>query len=414
MAPVVKELQRFPQRFRPVVCVTAQHRELLDEVLQAFQIKVDYDLNIMTTSQTLEEVTVKVLKGIARVCEEARPSVVLVQGDTTTTLAAALAAFYCRIPVGHVEAGLRTYDRGNPYPEEMNRRLTSQLADYHYAPTPAARGNLLREGIPRTRILVTGNTIVDALQWMLKRSRPASGRLRGLRQVDWNRDRIVLVTAHRRESWGRPLERICAALRSLVKLDEGIHVVFPVHPNPAVSGTVHRLLDGVARVHLIPPLSYPAFLWLLNRSDLVITDSGGIQEEAASLGKPLVVTRETTERPEAIQAGLGVLAGTGTKAILDAVRMVLSEPNSAVSRSPFGDGNAARRIVRHLVRLPQGRPSRTLRRAPILRFLQPDSTESGRRTVAQTSNGSGVTMVSAGVDEGIGTIDGRESVLESS
>jgi len=257
MAPVVKELQRFPQRFRPLVCVTAQHRELLDEVLRAFQIKVDYDLNIMTASQTLEEITVKVLKGIARVCEEARPSVVLVQGDTTTTLAAALAAFYCGIPVGHVEAGLRTYDRENPYPEEMNRRLTSHLADYHYAPTPAARENLLREGIPRTRILVTGNTIVDALQWMLKRLRPASGRLKGLRQVDWKRDRIVLVTAHRRESWGRPLERICAALRSMLKLDDGIHVVFPVHPNPAVTGTVHRLLDGMARVHLLPPPFLP-------------------------------------------------------------------------------------------------------------------------------------------------------------
>jgi len=351
LAPVIHELARQRGEFQPVVLVTAQHRRMLDQVLRAFDIRPDHDLDLMRPGQSLAAVTVGVLRGVERVLRRARPDMVMVQGDTTSALAAALTAFYQRIPVGHVEAGLRTSDKYSPYPEEMNRRLVSSLADLHFAPTRAARDNLLREGVPRGRIKVTGNTVVDALK-AIRRSM-ALWRVSALDKIAPGQ-RVILVTAHRRESFGTGFERICEALRTIVERNPDVEVVYPVHLNPNVRRPVRALLDRTPRVHLIKPLEYLPFVRLMERAYLILTDSGGIQEEAPALGKPVLVMRDVTERPEAVAAGTARLVGTDIDLIVSATERLLRSPAAyrrmARARNPFGDGRAATRIAAALRR----------------------------------------------------------------
>jgi UDP-N-acetylglucosamine 2-epimerase (non-hydrolysing) len=343
LAPVVRRLQR-SQVLRPVICVTAQHRQLLDQMMQVFGLDANFDLNIMTKCQSLVEISQRVLAGVSRVLQSVRPACVLVQGDTTTTFASTLAASYADVPVAHVEAGLRTYDKRHPFPEEINRRLTAQLADFHFAPTIGARDNLLREGVSRKNVMVTGNTVVDALQWMLRGVNGEPQRGNGLSSINWQHDLPVLVTAHRRENWNQ-MDRICQALRGMVRLDPRIHVIFPVHPNPRLHDVLYSRLEGSERIHLLPAMPYTGFLGLMKYCRVVVTDSGGVQEEVASLGKPLVVMRKTTERPEVISCGCGVLAGTQPATIVRAVERALAQPNGKRGKNPFGDGRASERIV---------------------------------------------------------------------
>ena len=351
LAPVIRELARHPREFQPVVLVTAQHRQMLDQVLRVFDIRPDHDLDVMRPGQSLADVTVGVLRGVELVLRRARPDMVVVQGDTTSALAAALAAFYERIPVGHVEAGLRTNDKYSPYPEEMNRRLVSSLADLHFAPTRAARENLLREGVPRHRIRVTGNTVVDALKAM-RRSK-AKWHVPVLDRIAPDQH-VILVTAHRRESFGPGFERICRALRMLVERNPDVEVVYPVHLNPNVRKPVRAILGRTPRVHLIEPLEYLPFVRLMERAYLILTDSGGIQEEAPALGKPVLVMRDVTERPEAVIAGTAKLVGTDTEVIVSATERLLHSAAAyrkmARARNPFGDGRASRRIAAALRR----------------------------------------------------------------
>jgi UDP-N-acetylglucosamine 2-epimerase (non-hydrolysing) len=361
MAPVVKELNRYPEEFNCQVAVTAQHREMLDQVLHLFQIQPGYDLDIMRPRQTLEEVTTRALNGLSGVLKTSRPDVVLVHGDTTTTFVAALAAFYQQIPVGHVEAGLRTGDRYAPFPEEMNRRLAGALADIHFAPTVTARDNLLREGVPAEHIYVTGNTVIDALKATVRPGYCFSDPR--LQELDMERWRVVLVTAHRRENWGEPMREIFSALRDLVKRYSDIAVVFPVHYNPRVRELAGEILGNRERIYLIDPLDYEPFVNLMARSYLVLTDSGGLQEEAPALGKPVLVLREVTERPEAVAAGTVRLVGTGYHEILAAAGELLEDRQAylrmAHAVNPYGDGQASRRIrgaLRHYFGLTIARP----------------------------------------------------------
>ena len=346
MAPVVRSLRR-SRLLRPVICVTAQHREMLDQTMSVFGLRPDFDLNIMTKRQSLSEVTGRALKGVTSVLRKIRPACVLVQGDTTTTFAAALAAFYCDVSVAHIEAGLRTYNRRHPFPEEVNRYLTTHLADIHFAPTEQARKNLLRESIASEDIVVTGNTVVDALRWVLPSLNGDSKHLCGLDGINWRSDLPVLVTAHRRENW-KEMERICEAMRGVVLIDPRVHVILPIHPNPALREVLKENLKNATRVHLLPALSYTGFLGLMKYCRVVVTDSGGVQEEVASLGKPVVVMRKTTERPEVIASGCGVLTGTQPAKIVRAVERALSQPVGTRRRNLFGDGHAAERIVRCL------------------------------------------------------------------
>lgn len=348
MAPVHRALAQDP-RFRVRVCVTAQHREMLDQVLELFGIEPEYDLDLMRPGQDLSAITGSVLEGLKGVLEEAAPDYVLVHGDTTTTMAASLAAYYARVPVGHVEAGLRTGDIYSPWPEEMNRRLTGSIATLHFAPTEAARANLQREGVDDARIAVTGNTVIDALLTMVERARAGgegefSERFEG---IDLDR-RLVLVTGHRRENFGGGFERICEALAELSRTPD-VEIVYPVHLNPNVQEPVHRILGSLPNVHLIAPQEYLPFLFLMDRAHLIITDSGGIQEEAPSLGKPVLVMRDTTERPEAVEAGTVRLVGTDAKVIVDAARTLLEDEDEYRSMSfahnPYGDGAASKRIA---------------------------------------------------------------------
>lgn len=351
MAPVIHELVRHPKEFEPVVLVTAQHRRMLDQVLRVFDIKPDYDLNLMKPGQSLSDVTAGVLHGVERVLRRVRPDMVIVQGDTTSAFVAALAAFYQQVSVGHVEAGLRTGDKYSPYPEEMNRRLVGGIADIHFAPTLGARQNLISEGVPRGRIHVTGNTVVDALKTI--RRRRDEWRVPVLDDIAL-RQRVILVTAHRRESFGPGFERICRALKTLVAGNPDIDIVYPVHLNPNVSKPVRALLRGLPRMHLIEPLEYLPFVRLLERSYLILTDSGGIQEEAPALGKPVLVMRDATERPEAVEAGTAKLVGTDTETIVLAAERLLRSSSAyskmSRARNPFGDGRASARIVRVLSR----------------------------------------------------------------
>jgi UDP-N-acetylglucosamine 2-epimerase (non-hydrolysing) len=343
MAPVILELQKYPERICACVCVTAQHREMLDQVLEWFQIAPDCDLDLMQPDQGLADLASRVLVSVSKVLQEVQPDVVLVQGDTTTVMMTALAAFYQRIPVGHVEAGLRTRNRYNPFPEEINRRMAGALATYHFAPTERAAAALRAEQVPEENIFVTGNTVVDAL--LMTAQRPVALKL------DFSLDgrRLILVTAHRRESFGAPFESLCLALRDLAERNPDVEVVYPMHLNPKVREPVGRILAGQPRIHLLEPLRYEQFAHLMAHAYLILTDSGGIQEEAPVLGKPTLVMRETTERPEAIEAGTARLVGTNRQRIVAEAERLLYDQESyramAQVGSPFGDGRAAERIV---------------------------------------------------------------------
>lgn len=346
LCPVVRSLRQFPARFHVKVCVTAQHREMLDQVLAAFEVKPEYDLDLMLPGQTLFQSTSRILAGLEPVLEKERPSLVMVQGDTTTTLCGALAAFYRHVPVAHVEAGLRTGDLQQPFPEEMNRVVASRLSSLHFAPTEQAAANLRREGVPSESIHVTGNTGIDAVLYI--RDALEAGWIPGR---DWSEcdasKRLIVVTAHRRESFGGGFERICQALARIA--DRGdVQIVYPVHPNPNVQDPVQRHLAKHPHIRLIEPLGYIPFVDLMRRAHLLITDSGGIQEEGPSLGKPIIVLREKTERPEAVQAGTVRLAGTDSERIVAEASRLLDDRAAyeAMARvhNPYGDGQASRRI----------------------------------------------------------------------
>lgn len=346
MAPVIRELQGREASFDHTIVATAQHRQMLDQVLEVFAIRPDIDLGLMKENQGLAEFASRSLLALSNLFSELTPDAILVQGDTTTVATAALAAFYQNVRVGHVEAGLRSFDRYQPFPEEINRRLASCLADMHFAPTARARLNLLREGVPDESIFVTGNTIVDALKSVSLGSNFDDPRLASLNQ---NGNRMLLVTAHRRENHGGPLRSICRALKALVRDFEDIEIVYPVHLNPSVASVVQEELAGISRVHLVDPVSYPDLLRLMKRCYLILSDSGGIQEEAPSFRKPVLVLREVTERPELIEANAGKIVGTDTDTIVQAASSLLNEPleyaKMTASENPFGDGRAAQRIA---------------------------------------------------------------------
>ncbi|MEM6986657.1 MAG: UDP-N-acetylglucosamine 2-epimerase (non-hydrolyzing) [Pseudomonadota bacterium] len=355
MAPLVRALSG-ADGIDARVCVTGQHREMLDQVMSLFELEADYDLAIMKPGQDLSDVTTAVILGLRGVIAEFKPDRLLVHGDTTTTLAASLAAYYARVPVGHVEAGLRTGDIYSPWPEEANRKLTGDIADRHYAPTEQSRQNLLNEGVDEANVIVTGNTVIDALQWVarkLEHDTALSGEMDALFPFLSQARRLVLVTGHRRESFGGGFERICEALKQLANRGD-IDVVYPVHLNPNVREPVNRILADADNVHLIEPQSYLPFVYLMNRSHIIITDSGGVQEEAPSLGKPVLVMRDTTERPEAVEAGTVKLVGTEVAKILDVAGSLLDDngvyQTMSVAHNPYGDGQACQRIVEDLQR----------------------------------------------------------------
>lgn len=350
MAPLVKCLEKTPE-VESVVCVTAQHREMLDQVLEIFQLQPKYDLNIMQQRQTLAGITTRALVGLSQVMEEAKPDIVLVHGDTTTTFAGALAAYYNQIPVGHVEAGLRTYDKYQPYPEEMNRRLTGALTDLHFSPTILAKEHLLKENVDEQNIFITGNTVIDALKTTIEPN--YEFHVEELNQIDFDKKRVIAMTAHRRENLGEPLEHICNAVKRIVLENEDVEVVYAVHKNPAVLEPVHRILGGIPRIHLLDPLDLKDMHNLMSRSYFVMTDSGGLQEEVPSMGKPVLVLRNVTERPEGIDAGTLKLAGTKEETIYAMANTLLHDTqeyrNMAQAKNPFGDGTASERIVQAIL-----------------------------------------------------------------
>ena len=354
MAPLVQQLNAHPD-IDASVCVTAQHREMLDQVLELFEIKPDYDLNIMQPGQTLTDITGNILKGMESVLSECKPDGILVHGDTTTTLATTLAAFYHQIPVGHVEAGLRTGNLYSPWPEEGNRKITGAVTHWHFAPTSQSRANLLTEGIDEKQIVITGNTVIDALL-EVKEKLEQDTNLQNQFAEQFNflkDDRVILVTGHRRESFGGGFERICEGLAKTAKQFPDVQIVYPVHLNPNVREPVNRILSGVTNIHLIEPQDYLPFVWLMNRSDIILTDSGGIQEEAPSLGKPVLVMRDTTERPEAVSAGTVKLVGTDIEMITNAIAELLTDTNAysemSKAHNPYGDGQASQRIIKQLL-----------------------------------------------------------------
>lgn len=368
MAPLVKEFQKYPKRFETIVCVTGQHREMLDQVLHLFEITPDYDLNIMKQGQDLYDVTARVLTGMRDVLKEAQPDVVLVHGDTTTSTAAALAAFYQQIPVGHVEAGLRTHNIYSPWPEEMNRQITGRIATYHFAPTPLSRQNLLAEGVKDDQITVTGNTVIDALYMVvdkIKRDKSLDTDLKALLKnagYDVNRlsdgKKLVLVTGHRRENFGDGFIHMCTAIKDLTQKYPNVDFVYPMHLNPNVRKPIHEVfgedLSNLGNMFFIEPLEYLSFVYLMEKSTIVLTDSGGIQEEAPGLGKPVLVMRDTTERPEALSAGTVKLVGTNYDRIVDQVSQLLTDEEyyNVMSQAvnPYGDGKACQRIYSFLTK----------------------------------------------------------------
>lgn len=360
MAPVIKEIEQQSKIFKSLVCVTAQHRQMLDQVLGLFEIKPDYDLDIMRPGQDLFDITCNVLQGVKEVLERERPDIVLVHGDTTTTMATSIAAYYSRIRVGHVEAGLRTHDKFSPFPEEMNRRITGAIGDLHFAPTEASRQNLLREGVADGAITITGNTVIDALVSVSSRiqSDPALA-VRFASDFSFldPQKKLILVTGHRRENFGAGFEDICAALAEIAGGNPDVEILYPVHLNPNVQEPVRRILGrgDLGNVYLIEPVDYLPFVYLMNRSHLIITDSGGVQEEAPSLGKPVLVMRDTTERPEAVQAGTVRLVGTDCNTIVREARLLLHDSAAyermSMAHNPYGDGKAALRICAALKKL---------------------------------------------------------------
>ena len=349
LAPVIKELQKDKRNFKVEICITAQHRHMLDQVLDIFNIRPDFDLDIMKQGQTLFDVNIRILRGLETLLQRQKPDVIVVQGDTTTAFVSALAAFYLKIKIAHVEAGLRTYDKFAPFPEEMNRRLITHLADFHFAPTKRAKENLLKEGIRQKQVIVTGNTVIDALHLALKMNPELD--LPIFHKVK-SGNKIILVTAHRRESFGQPFKNICLALKNIVRRNKNIEIVYPVHPNPNIKLPAYDILGNNERVHLIAPMDYLPFVHLINKAYLILTDSGGIQEEAPALGKPVLVLRDKTERPEAVETGTARLVGTNTKKIIVTTELLLASKHEynkmAMVKNPFGDGKASLRIKQFL------------------------------------------------------------------
>lgn len=355
MAPLVNALA-ISDHFDAKVCVTAQHREMLDQVLELFNIKVDFDLNIMKPGQTLNDITGSILVGLKPILADFKPDLVLVHGDTTTTFASSLACYYEQIKVGHVEAGLRTGNIFSPWPEEANRKLTCSIANYHFAPTSGAKENLLREGVPEKDIIVTGNTVIDALYWIKEKLQKDEFLSRSiLSKFDYldPSSRLILVTGHRRESFGEGFENICKALSKIAILHPNIQILYPVHLNPNVQEPVNRLLSGLNNIFLIEPQEYLTFCYLMQRASLILTDSGGIQEEAPALGKPVLVMRESTERPEAVDAGTVRLVGTDVNLIVEQTTLLLKNSieyeKMSKAHNPYGDGLACDRIIKFLI-----------------------------------------------------------------
>ena len=351
MAPIVLELAKHPDKITPVVAVTAQHREMLDQVLGLFNITPDYDLDIMAQGQTLFDITSKAMMGLDKVLEQEKPDIVLVHGDTTTTFAGALAAYYHQTTVGHVEAGLRTHDKYSPFPEEMNRKLTGCIADLNFAPTETSESNLLAENVKPESIFVTGNTVIDALHHTVRDDFQFEDEL--LQNIDFENKRIILVTTHRRENLGEPMRHVYKALRQLTEEFDDVEVVFPVHKNPKVREVVREELGGLSQVHLIDPLDYEPFANLMHKAHLILTDSGGVQEEAPALGKPVLVLRDTTERPEAVAAGTVKLIGTDRDVVYNEAKTLLTDEKAyhrmAESVNPYGDGKASERIIQAIL-----------------------------------------------------------------
>lgn len=363
MAPLVKEFQKYPDIFNTIVCVTGQHRQMLDQVLDLFDISPDYDLNIMKQGQDLTDVTCRVLSGMRDVLNETKPDIVLVHGDTTTSSASAIAAFYQQIPVGHIEAGLRTHNIYSPWPEEVNRQITGRIASYNFAPTPLSANNLLNENVADSSIFVTGNTVIDALYYVVDKikndSALESSLANSLNACGYNVDRLsdgrrlVLITGHRRENFGEGFISICKAIKSLTEMYPDVDFVYPMHLNPNVRKPIHEVfgenIDNLSNIFFIEPLEYLSFVYLMEKSHIILTDSGGIQEEAPGLGKPVLVMRDTTERPEALDAGTVKLVGTDYDKIVNEVSLLLNDTdyydNMAMAVNPYGDGNACQRIV---------------------------------------------------------------------
>ncbi len=354
MAPLIKEFQKYPDKFETTICVTAQHRQLLDQVLDFFDIKPDYDFNIMKKNQTLFDITVSILDKIHKTLNEVKPDIIFVQGDTTTTFVGALSGYYKKIKVAHLEAGLRSGNKYSPFPEEINRTLAGHLSNYHFAPTKNAKENLLKEGI-KENIFVVGNTVVDALFLGLDilKEETEGKYIDYFKFIDFSK-KIILVTGHRRESFGTPFENICYSLRELANEHKDIEIVYPVHLNPNVQEPVMRILKNKSNIHLIEPLEYPYFLWLMNKCYLILTDSGGIQEEAPSLGKPALVMREVTERMEGIELGTSKLVGTNKEKIIKETSLLLTNKEEyrrmAKRSNPYGDGKTSKRIIKILTR----------------------------------------------------------------
>ena len=342
MAPLVLRLR---QSLEVKVCVTGQHRQMLDQVLGLFQIVPDYDLNLMKPNQNLANLTAEVLNGVTQILQKRKFDWVLVQGDTTSTMAGAMAAFYQKVRVGHVEAGLRTYNLNSPFPEELNRQVTSKMAQLHFAPTAESKQNLLKEGFSENNISITGNTVIDALHWVLEHSTPLDLAL----PIDLQQSRMILVTGHRRENFGEGFQQICEALQTIALQQPDVQIVYPVHLNPNVLEPVNRILSNLPNIHLLEPLEYPQFVHLMNQSALILTDSGGVQEEAPSLGKPVLVMRDTTERPEGVQAGTVKLVGANQRTIVDETIRLLNDSEAyrkmAFAHNPYGDGTASNKIM---------------------------------------------------------------------
>lgn len=351
LAPVIKEIAKYKRDFQSIIVLTAQHREMLDQVLALFEIKADHDLNIMREGQNLFHISSRALHGLQKVIEKEKPDIALVEGDTTTVFIASLAAFYYKIPIAHIEAGLRSFNKYHPFPEEINRKLVTVLTDLHFAPTQKAKKNLLEEGVPEEKIFVTGNPVIDALFMKVKENyyftQPE------IRKIDFEEKRVILVTAHRRENFGEPLRNICFALKEIIDSFPDVEIVYPVHPNPNIQKPVKRLLGEVGRIHLLEPLGYDSLVNLMNQCYLMLTDSGGIQEEAPSLGKPVLVLRAVTERPEAVTAGTVKVIGTEKENIVRETKILLENKEEyqrmARAINPYGDGKAAERIIEILL-----------------------------------------------------------------
>lgn len=354
MAPLVNEFFKYSHLFETKVCVTAQHREMLDQVLDFFKVVPDFDLNLMKPNQNLYNLTADIINGLKEVFESYKPDYIYVHGDTTTTMAASIAGFYAGAKICHIEAGLRTYDKHSPYPEEINRQITARIADYHFTPTYQSKLNLLAENIREESIIVTGNTVIDALLYSSEKvSTIENAEISNLKSIIDRSKKIILVTGHRRENHGEGFLNICKALKEIAMLCEDVQIIYPVHLNPKVQQPVYELLSSTKNIKLIDPLSYPAFVWLMNKSYLIITDSGGVQEEAPSLGKPVLVLRETTERPEAVDVGTVIIVGTDITRIVHETLDLLNNENRYKSmtalHNPYGDGTACKKIVDFLI-----------------------------------------------------------------